>query len=819
MTSRHARTEGLIGSTFGTGSIYQSLDSHEPVSQSIDGSFIPRNTRHVADVPEADEEMQIGVSSAPGTSKMNGNIVNSDEDSASEDEQPAHMAVQMPDQLSDTHQMWQHNKDSDEDEEAANLLLEPGSKPSKPDRGERLRRGSATVGNGISRGIDHLTHLRTRTSSRIRKGERHNAPKMLDVLDAKERAYWKWSNVENMDIFLQEIYAYFLGNGMYCIILSRIVNMATILFVVGFSTYLYSCIDYSKIRTSSSLDQVQVPRCMAKISGFHKFLLWVTALFWFLKLFQYVQDVRRLQDVKDFYWHLLDISDAEMQTISWQQITIRFNKLKTSNMAALRSHGTSRAKRLDAHDIANRIMRKENYMIALINKDVMDLRIPLPYLKNFRHFYTGALEWNIGLCAMDFVFNSQGQLRPIFLKEQHRRVLSEGLRRRFIFAGCMNILCAPFIIVYLTLLYFFRYFNEYHKDPSAIGTRQYSPYAEWRMREYNELYHLFQRRLNLSYLPASRYVNQFPKEMSVIFFRFVAFVAGSFAAVLGIISLIDPELFLGFEITKDRTVLFYIGIFGTILAVSRGMIPAETFVFDPESSMKYVAEFTHYMPTEWEGKLHSEYVKKEFSKLYQLRIVLLLKELASVITVPFVLFFSLSKSSEKIVDFFRENSVHVDGLGYVCSFAVFNFDNTRNRPFARDKDETADGKMMKSYFNFLDHYSESGQYNHAHHAALRQPAPQDDLEHSVMGRYNKWRGKPHWNPGLHGSMNQGFQSYNIQKLDDTRDAVPLVERDDAGEFESALREDPEEDTALFDNDQGGVLGLLNEFYKHSNRNG
>lgn len=144
---------------------------------------------------------------------------------------------------------------------------------------------------------------------------------------------------------------------------------------------------------------------------------------------------------------------------------------------------------------------------------------------------------------MDFVFNESGQVRPIFLKDNQRNTLVEGLRRRFMFAAVLNVLCAPFTVVYLTLLYFFRYFNEYHKDPGSIGSRQYTPLAEWKMREFNELYHLFQRRLNLSYEPASNYVNQFPKEKTVILSRFVAFVTGSFAAVLGIVSLVDPELF------------------------------------------------------------------------------------------------------------------------------------------------------------------------------------------------------------------------------------------------------------------------------------
>lgn len=95
---------------------------------------------------------------------------------------------------------------------------------------------------------------------------------------------------------------------------------------------------------------------------------------------------------------------------------------------------------------------------------------------------------------------------------------------------------------------------------------------------------------------------------------FVAFISGSFTAVLFLVSLVDPELFLGFEITKDRTVLFYLGLFGTILAVSRGMMPEENLVFEPEAMLTQVIEYTHYCPSHWSGKLHSDEVPTHLSK-------------------------------------------------------------------------------------------------------------------------------------------------------------------------------------------------------------
>lgn len=105
------------------------------------------------------------------------------------------------------------------------------------------------------------------------------------------------------------------------------------------------------------------------------------------------------------------------------------------------------------------------------------------------------------------------------------------------------------------------------------------------------------------------YIGQFPNEKLTIIMRFVAFVAGSFAAVLLLATVIDPDLFVGFEVTPHRTVLFYVGVFGSILAVARGMIPEENRVFDPELLITEVIQDTHYMPDHWKDQLHSKKVR------------------------------------------------------------------------------------------------------------------------------------------------------------------------------------------------------------------
>ena len=557
----------------------------------------------------------------------------------------------------------------------------------------------------------------------------------LALADPREKAMWRWANVENLDNFLKDVYDYFLGNGFWSILLQRTLNMLTLAFVVGFTIFLTSCIDYHKVRGSDKMSQILIPRCMSKMGGFSSFVLWLVCFFWISKFFQYLLDIRRLRNLHDFYEHLLGISELEVQTISWQEIVSRLMALRDANpttaggvSAKSRRFLSQNKQRMDAHDIANRLMRKENYLIALMNKDILNLTLPIPFLRK-RQLFSRTLEWNIQQCIMDYVFNPQGQVRPLFLKDTHRKALSDGLRRRFIFAGTLNILIAPFIVVYFLMHYFFQYFNEYQKNPAQLGSRQYNPLAEWKFREFNELWHLFQRRINMSYPFATRYINQFPKDKVIQAARFVAFVTGALASVLALASVIDPELFLNFQITPDRTVLFYLGIFGTIWAIANGLLPDENLVFDPEFALSEVIDFTHYKPAHWDDRLHSDEVRAEFAQLYQMKVVIFLNEILSMIFTPFVLWFSLPNCSDRIIDFFREFTVHVDGLGYVCSFAEFNFkkhgngmrqvtltDPQRQRQASatesnamqdgrEDYYATKDQKLEASYWGFMNDYA------------------------------------------------------------------------------------------------------------------
>ena len=79
-------------------------------------------------------------------------------------------------------------------------------------------------------------------------------------------------------------------------------------------------------------------------------------------------------------------------------------------------------------------MRQENYLIALFNKELLDLRVPLPqFLQRFvppeegkGRMLTKALEWNLRFCLMGYLFDKPGRVRKLFLKPVNRSALVEG---------------------------------------------------------------------------------------------------------------------------------------------------------------------------------------------------------------------------------------------------------------------------------------------------------------------------------------------------------------------------------------------------------
>lgn len=106
----------------------------------------------------------------------------------------------------------------------------------------------------------------------------------------------------------------------------------------------------------------------------------------------------------------LHLTDNEIQTMPWATILDKIVQLQSSQQLCV-------VKDLSAHEVIMRLMRKENYLIGMLNKGV--LAFPLsswvpgagPAVKfgqgetHYRLILTKTLEWTLNWCILQSMFD------------------------------------------------------------------------------------------------------------------------------------------------------------------------------------------------------------------------------------------------------------------------------------------------------------------------------------------------------------------------------------------------------------------------------
>jgi autophagy-related protein 9 len=401
-------------------------------------------------------------------------------------------------------------------------------------------------------------------------------------------------------------------------------------------------------------------------------------LYLIFKIMVFCREIPLFLEVKHFYEEHLKITEQELQNIPWEKVVSR----------VITVPGLCRAnENWNELDVANRIMRQENYFIALINFEIFDFQlwifkwIPTGNQNVAFHFASDLLGWVVQLILTRTLWKRSGpNTLPTELEENVRRAkfdpgascaASDRLTFLFRVYGAIALILLPFTLVYMTARYLFEYGNEFRSNPSNLGSRMWSPLARWRFREINELNHVFQKRLRQGELPATEYLDQFRLHWTNIAARFATFTIGSLIVVLLFFSLFSDNLLTSVNFAPDKSGIWVLGLLGIALAFCQSFTFSDDFCFDPDGALQRVCGYTHYSPAHWREKAHTLQVKTEFGQLFSNRGTVLMFELASVIVVPLILLFRLPNCSDRIVQFYSSHTKLDPILGDICSFGAF----------------------------------------------------------------------------------------------------------------------------------------------------
>lgn len=549
--------------------------------------------------------------------------------------------------------------------------------------------------------------------------------------------------IQNLDAWCSSLYQYFEGKGFWCIVFSRVLNVLTLAFTVFFSGFLLLYVDWralggecaeASLRSqgkehSGHDNETQKDMCnILRDAVFSDPLrhrsfmtnavvcsyLLLFSVYLGLSLLKLITDIPNLQKTRIFCNKKLGVSDDEMQTISWPEIVARVVHIQNTGV------DICIVKHLNEHDIVARILRKENYVLGMLNRDVLGLSFggasngarnsnsiaskitsKIPFINPNHVWFTKTVEWNIVNAITSNMFDDDFGVKHSFYD-------ATALKNRFRFLAVVNLILSPFVAIFITVYFFLTHVERFYHDPGSAGLRQWSTYSKWKLREFNELEHFLEERIKAAHRPATRYIAQFGSPLVSLLAKFVSYLVGAFVAFALACTLLLDDRLLHAEIF-GRDLLWHTAVMGAVLAASRGLITEENKAFEPNLWMACMVQHTHYLPKRWRSVAHKKTTATEFSQMFKFKSAIFLEELLSVFLAPFLLWGPLSDSAPDIIQFVRQFSENKPGIGCVCSLSTFDFQKHGNAKYgapvtSRKNNRSRQGKMEKSFVSFTSRY-------------------------------------------------------------------------------------------------------------------
>jgi hypothetical protein len=236
--------------------------------------------------------------------------------------------------------------------------------------------------------------------------QQHDAPKFV-LLDRFRLAPNRdgWGQVANLDLFFTSLYSYFYHRGLVPIIGKGLVELISLFFTLWLSVFLFVYLDWGALYTCRDEET-----CRAYLSDYilenpfqRRNWLWRFMIVVYILLYTaygifavsaFIKTAKDALEAKFVFEDKLGISSQKLEggAVEWYEIVRKLGDLQNSGDYRIAVHTQ------DIEDelvVAQRIMRRENFMISFFNKDLLDLSIPIPWTqsgKSKTKFYSKTLE-------------------------------------------------------------------------------------------------------------------------------------------------------------------------------------------------------------------------------------------------------------------------------------------------------------------------------------------------------------------------------------------------------------------------------------------
>ena len=544
-------------------------------------------------------------------------------------------------------------------------------------------------------------------------------------------------NLPNDDI-LKKIYFYHYRRGYWSIVISEISSLFVLLSVLFFWLMITSWICYDKIYQTNfgSLDQRPLTNYID--ISFNRLTWWVIIpsiallILFGIKFLALIKDIKDLKIIRNYYQDILGLDETSVKTIDWNEIVRRL----------LLRMGPDQTE----FTLAARILRKENYILAMFNREILDvwrsdsrknftinldnplfsgdshshrensstrdLLIPTFIRRSWSSYtYTKTLEWALSYSLWNFLFiNETGIINTSIFKAVNRPQIVKLLKIRMILSGVFGLILSPIITLYLLIYYMCSYFDQIRETPKWLGGRMWSPYALEKFREFNEYPHLFDQRMLLSRKPANNYVSTFPNNLLLVICRAVSFLLAVFLLPILIMGLVNESALVSLTV-YGRSLISIATLLGIGLSLLSSLTQSlkETSLDEAQKYLDEVSTHVHYRPKMWQSAT-SESAQNEVKNLFTFRISIFIWSLLGIILTPIWLTLVYPKRINEILDFLVRFTISNNETGPICALSDFQKLNQHgnskycvglNNPKSQ---VTRHGKLEKSIVTFAQNH-------------------------------------------------------------------------------------------------------------------
>lgn len=468
---------------------------------------------------------------------------------------------------------------------------------------------------------------------------------------------------KNLDEFLRDIYSYYKHKGFFSYLLNSLYNYMTITcssLMIIFLIFSFKWDDFSKCRLDDKLCKT-----FDNYVDYNSLISWSwTLLFLQIVPLSYLFFTKCKIAKKNYkIYNQISVDSNDLRTLNWSMMIRKLQKLQKN------THFIRSSMKINALNIVGRIMRIDNYKIALFTHEIIPLGSPNLYesvLGTNETWYLGKiLEKNL-----DYIFFKNDIINSNTF--ELKLIDESNFNNRLKLFSVLNFLAIPFLILYTIIHSVFEYVNEMYSKNEG-GLRYFTPHSIWMIREYNELEHQFYYRLSQSQKHTESYFKIFQNPVYTTISKGIVFILSCIIFMICIFGLLDDSVLIRVTLF-NRGLVWYFALFSTLVAFLRPSAVYKTDNYiNSTIQMKKISSFTHVCPDFWKN-LDSWSVKQSFENISPNRLTLIFQEIVCILQTPYIMWYVLPRYTKKMLGFCKDITYHDQTIGAICKFSTLNID-------------------------------------------------------------------------------------------------------------------------------------------------